>query len=132
MSTGGTCQPGETVGVQAGGRPHFVGGGGAAVERAQGVVGQGTDGRRLVENPRPRPLEVVAQPTLRPGEKFEYTIDIDKTESGRVDFSFTPNSPAKRMTFAFDVRRFEAPPVATVHLPWRVPFGLHGAWIPER
>ena len=29
-----------------------------------------------------------------------------------------------------DAQDFTAPPVATIHLPVRVPFGFHGNWIP--
>lgn len=28
-------------------------------------------------------------------------------------------------------RRIEAGPVATLHLPHALPYGLHGAWVPE-
>jgi carotenoid cleavage dioxygenase len=30
-----------------------------------------------------------------------------------------------------DAQDFTAPPVATVHLPVRVPFGFHGNWIAD-
>ncbi len=31
-----------------------------------------------------------------------------------------------------DAQNFAAPPVATVHLPRRVPYGAHGSWVPDR
>ncbi len=30
-----------------------------------------------------------------------------------------------------DASSFSGPPVATIHLPQRVPFGFHGNWIPD-
>lgn len=30
-----------------------------------------------------------------------------------------------------DAQRFDSGPVATVRLPWRIPFGIHGAWLPD-
>jgi carotenoid cleavage dioxygenase-like enzyme len=30
-----------------------------------------------------------------------------------------------------DAQRFDAPPIATVHLPVRIPFGFHGSWVAD-
>ena len=32
----------------------------------------------------------------------------------------------------FDARSIEAPPLATIHLPHRIPPGFHGNWFPAR
>jgi carotenoid cleavage dioxygenase-like enzyme len=31
-----------------------------------------------------------------------------------------------------DAQNFAAPPVATVELPYRVPYGAHGNWVSDR
>lgn len=40
------------------------------------------------------------------------------------------NSGASKL-IVLDAQNFSAPPVATVHLPQRVPYGAHGSWIPD-
>jgi len=30
-----------------------------------------------------------------------------------------------------DAQNFTAPPIATIHLPQRVPYGAHGSWVPS-
>ncbi|KAM7209590.1 hypothetical protein V8F06_014860, partial [Rhypophila decipiens] len=41
-------------------------------------------------------------------EKLKYTKDIDdETENGQGEVSFMPKPPAKRITFAFEIRRLK-------------------------
>jgi len=54
-----------------------------------------------------------------PGEDEGWVMTICHDEtSGRSKFIIA------------DARNFEAPPVATIHLPTRVPYGAHGSWVP--
>ena len=50
------------------------------------------------------------------GWVLAYTYDADTNRSDVV---------------ILEARDFSAPPVATIHLPVRVPFGFHGNWIPD-
>jgi carotenoid cleavage dioxygenase len=50
------------------------------------------------------------------GWVLAYTYDSDTNQSDVV---------------ILEARDFSAPPVATIHLPVRVPFGFHGNWIPD-
>ncbi|WP_155798547.1 carotenoid oxygenase family protein [Sorangium cellulosum] len=49
----------------------------------------------------------------------------------------TPGPPVHRRDGSaaelvlLDASRFAAPPAAHVRLPCRVPFGLHGEWLPD-
>ncbi|MDP2293774.1 MAG: carotenoid oxygenase family protein [Actinomycetota bacterium] len=47
-----------------------------------------------------------------------------------ISLSHDEASGASRLLI-IDAQRFDAPPVAVVHLPRRVPYGAHGAWVPD-
>ena len=65
-------------------------------------------------------------------------------EASFVPADDTPDGPGWLMSYVYnpatdtsdltilDADRLDAKPVATVHLPARVPFGFHGNWIPDR
>jgi carotenoid cleavage dioxygenase-like enzyme len=44
-----------------------------------------------------------------------------------IDESVRTDSPR----VIIDAQNFSAPPVATVHLPRRVPYGAHGSWVTD-
>jgi carotenoid cleavage dioxygenase len=37
----------------------------------------------------------------------------------------------KSRLIIIDAQNFAAPPLATIHLPQRVPYGAHGSWVPS-
>jgi carotenoid cleavage dioxygenase len=47
-----------------------------------------------------------------------------------VSYVYKPATDTSDLVI-LDADRFDAKPVATVHLPARVPFGFHGNWIPD-
>jgi carotenoid cleavage dioxygenase len=73
--------------------------------------------------------------------------DLRGCQAGEPVFAACPGSDGEDegwvMTFAYDpatdksdlllidATRFDAKPVARIHLPTRVPFGFHGSWIPD-
>jgi len=67
-----------------------------------------------------------------PGE----CIVVPKTEGGPEDdawallFVHQRDGSATKLVL-LDARRFEAPPIAEIQLRGRVPFGLHGDWLPK-
>ena len=99
-----------------------------------------------------------SDPAVKPGEHDEmYRYDMDAGTSVRYDAHaavgepiFAPRDAGQEeldgyyLAYAtdltsdstsllvFDAATFPAPPVATVHLPRRVPNGLHGNWFPVR
>ena len=47
-----------------------------------------------------------------------------------ISLAHDTNSNESRL-LVIDAQNFSAPPVATVHLPRRVPYGAHGSWVPD-
>jgi carotenoid cleavage dioxygenase-like enzyme len=45
-------------------------------------------------------------------------------------FAYDPQRDATDLV-VIDAQDFTGDPVATVHLPVRVPFGFHGNWVPD-
>jgi carotenoid cleavage dioxygenase len=37
----------------------------------------------------------------------------------------------KSRLIIIDAQNFTSPPLATIHLPQRVPYGAHGSWVPS-
>jgi carotenoid cleavage dioxygenase-like enzyme len=77
----------------------------------------------------------------------KWTHDLNGGQAGEPVFAQCPGAEGEDagwiLTFVYDPTRdksdlvvidashFDAPPVARIHLPVRVPFGFHGSWIPD-
>jgi carotenoid cleavage dioxygenase len=72
-------------------------------------------------------------PDAMPGE----CVVVPRTEGAAEDdawallFVHQRDGSATKLV-VLDARRFDAPPVAEIRLPGRVPFGLHGDWLPKK
>ncbi len=59
------------------------------------------------------------------------SADSGEDEGWVVSLAHDTNSDESRLLI-IDAQNFSAPPVATIHLPRRVPYGAHGSWVPDR
>jgi carotenoid cleavage dioxygenase len=67
-----------------------------------------------------------AEPVFAPA-----SANAGEDEGWVISLSHDTNSGESRLLI-IDAQDFSAAPVATVHLPRRVPYGAHGSWIPDR
>ena len=67
-----------------------------------------------------------AEPVLAPA-----AADSGEDEGWVISLTHDTASGESRLVI-IDAQNFSAPPVATVHLPRRVPYGAHGSWVPDR
>ena len=56
--------------------------------------------------------------------------DAGEDEGWVISLAHDTNSGESKLLI-IDADDFSAPPVATVHLPRRVPYGAHGSWVPD-
>jgi len=58
------------------------------------------------------------------------SADASEDEGWVISFVYDEDRGGSALVI-LDASRFDGPPVATVALPQRVPFGFHGNWIPD-
>ncbi len=71
-------------------------------------------------------------PGCAPGEGVfaPASADASEDEGWVISFVYDEDRGGSALVI-LDAARFDGPPVATVPLPQRVPFGFHGNWIPD-
>ena len=71
-------------------------------------------------------------PGCTPGEGVfaPASADASEDEGWVISFVYDEDRGGSALVI-LDASRFDGPPVATVALPQRVPFGFHGNWIPD-
>jgi carotenoid cleavage dioxygenase-like enzyme len=67
-----------------------------------------------------------AEPVFAPANP-----DAGEDEGWVISLSHDTNSGESRLLI-IDAQDFSGAPVATVHLPRRVPYGAHGSWVPDQ
>jgi carotenoid cleavage dioxygenase len=71
-------------------------------------------------------------PGRYPGEAAFAPDPSSREEDGGWLLSFVYDATRDRSDLVIlDAQRFAAQPVATIHLPCRVPFGFHGNWMAD-
>jgi carotenoid cleavage dioxygenase-like enzyme len=68
-----------------------------------------------------------AEPVFAPASS---SVDAGEDEGWIITLSHDTKSDESRLLI-IDAQNFSAPPVATIHLPRRVPYGAHGSWVPD-
>ena len=66
-----------------------------------------------------------AEPVFAPASP-----DAGEDEGWIISLTHDTTSDESRLIIV-DAQNFSAPPVATIHLPRRVPYGAHGSWVPD-
>ena len=66
-----------------------------------------------------------AEPVFAPASP-----DAGEDEGWVISLSHDTTTDQSRLLI-IDAQNFSAPPVATIHLPRRVPYGAHGSWVPD-
>jgi carotenoid cleavage dioxygenase len=66
-----------------------------------------------------------AEPVFAPASSV-----AGEDEGWVISLTHDTNSDESRL-IVVDAQNFSAPPVATIHLPRRVPYGAHGSWVPD-
>ena len=66
-----------------------------------------------------------AEPVFAPA-----SAEAGEDEGWVISLTHDEGSGESRLIIV-DAQRFDAPPVAVVHLPQRVPYGAHGSWVPD-
>ena len=76
-----------------------------------------------------------AEPVFAPASDDLASDDLAGDDSGEdegwvISLKHDNNSNESCLVI-IDAQNFSAPPVATIHLPRRVPYGAHGSWVPD-
>jgi len=71
-----------------------------------------------------------------PGRSFMEPVFVPASPDAGEDegwvMAYVHDANANRCdVVVLDAQNFAAPPIATIHLPVRVPYGFHGSWVPD-
>jgi carotenoid cleavage dioxygenase len=105
---------------------------GYAVSFAEGVDGPRTDGLIQYDLERASSVRHDFGPGRSPGEAVFAPASAASGECEGYAIALVHDEARDTSELAIlDATAFDKPPVATVALPQRVPYGFHGSWIPD-